>query len=108
MNYTELDINKTSVNPVSLAIPIKSEVLNYFNDTWNLYEELFSAIQKDESYYMSPDPLRNPLIFYYGHTAAFYINKLVLSGLIHEGVNEHYEYVFAKGVDPDLPENFKC
>ena len=49
--------------------------------------------------------MRNPLIFYWGHTAAFYINKLVLAGLLEKGINPHFEQIFAVGVDPDLPEN---
>jgi 5-histidylcysteine sulfoxide synthase len=106
MDSSEIAIKKKkSVNPVSLASPVKEEVLKYFIDTWELYEKLFKAINRAESYYKSPDSLRNPLIFYYGHTAAFYINKLVRSGLIESGINPHYEIIFAKGVDPDLPEN---
>ena len=37
----------------------------------------------DESaFYACPDRLRLPLIFYYGHTATVYINKLLLAGLV--------------------------
>jgi hypothetical protein len=43
--------------------------------------------------------LRHPLIFYYGHTACFYINKLLEKGLIHERVNPKFESIFAVGVD---------
>ena len=49
--------------------------------------------------------MRNPLIFYWGHTAAFYINKMVLAGLLEKGIDPHFEQIFAVGVDPDLPEN---
>ncbi|MDH3734881.1 MAG: 5-histidylcysteine sulfoxide synthase [Gemmatimonadota bacterium] len=72
----------------------------YFINTWELYEWLFSAIRRDGALYEAPDPLRQPLIFYLGHTAVFYINKLKLAGLIGSGLNEHFEELFAVGVDP--------
>jgi hypothetical protein len=55
----------------------------------------------DEFYYVCPDRLRLPLIFYYGHTSAVYINKLVLGGLIesHERVDFEFESLFETGVD---------
>ena len=93
--------------PVSLSEQNREVVRDYFTNSWDIYEVLFSAIHSDESYYESPDPLRNPLIFYYGHTAAFYINKLVMAGLLEKGIDAHYEELFAKGVDPDLPENLE-
>ena len=37
----------------------------------------------DENYfYKCPDRLRLPLIFYLAHTASFYVNKMILAGLI--------------------------
>ena len=37
----------------------------------------------DEKYFfLCPDRLRLPLIFYFGHTATLYVNKLLLAGLI--------------------------
>ena len=47
---------------------------------YNIY---FDCSVSDESaFYKCPDSLRLPLIFYFGHTAAVYLNKLVLSGLL--------------------------
>ena len=41
----------------------------------------------DEKYfYKCPDRLRLPLIFYLAHTASFYINKMILAGLIKVSV----------------------
>ncbi len=77
-----------------------AELQRYFENSWQLNELLFSALKDDDTFYLSPDPLRNPLIFYHGHTAAFYINKLKMAGLIPNGINETYEEIFAKGVDP--------
>lgn len=86
-----------------LTLCTRDQLKSYFDNTWTLYEWLFSALPTEESAYMSPDPLRNPLIFYFGHTAAFYINKLKLAGLISEGIDPVYDRIFAVGVDPADP-----
>ncbi len=39
------------------------------------------------------------MIFYYGHTASFYVNKLIDKGIISRGINENMESVLAVGVD---------
>ena len=74
-----------SLPPVRLEALTNRDLLDYFKNTWELYELLFSAIERDDSLYLNPDPLRHPLIFYLGHTAVFYINKLKLAGLIGSG-----------------------
>lgn len=96
-----------SVHPVNLTSATNDALLTYFRNTWELYENLFSSIKAPQTYFLSPDPLRNPLIFYWGHTAAFYINKIVMAGLLEKGINPAYEKLFAMGVDPDLPENLE-
>jgi len=40
------------------------------------------SVADTDVFYVYPDRLRLPLIFYYGHTACVYINKLVLAGLL--------------------------
>ncbi|MEP1871725.1 MAG: 5-histidylcysteine sulfoxide synthase [Paraglaciecola sp.] len=77
----------------------RAEIRTYFEQTWDVYESLFSLINQDEAYYLRPEPLRHPLIFYYGHTAVFYINKLLLGQFIHSRENEQIESVCAVGVD---------
>lgn len=77
----------------------RSEIKQYFNQTWELYESLFALINADEAYFLRPEPLRHPLIFYYGHTASFYINKLMLGQFIDNRVNSHIESICAVGVD---------
>ena len=96
-----------SLVPVKLNGLKKETLKEYFKNTWKIYEQLFSSIQSDKTFYLSPDPLRNPLIFYWGHTAAFYINKMVMAGLLDKGINARFEQLFAVGVDPDLPENLE-
>ena len=39
------------------------------------------------------------LIFYFGHTATFFINKLLLAGIVDKRINPRFESVFAVGVD---------
>ncbi|MFV0596208.1 5-histidylcysteine sulfoxide synthase [Shewanella sp.] len=77
----------------------RQELKQYFNQTWALYESLFELLKHDEAYYVKAEPLRHPLIFYFGHTATFYINKLKLGKYLDERVNDHFESMFAIGVD---------
>jgi 5-histidylcysteine sulfoxide synthase/putative 4-mercaptohistidine N1-methyltranferase len=77
----------------------RDELKAYFEQTWELYESLFSLINEDEAFILRPEPLRHPLIFYYGHTAVFYVNKLLLGKFITSRVNNQIESVCAVGVD---------
>lgn len=82
------------------SIEIKrQEVSDYFNQTFTLYDNLFTTINDEHAFYLTADPLRHPLIFYYGHTAVFFINKLILMKLIEKRINPQYESLFAVGVD---------
>ena len=90
----------------------RAELKAYFEQTWELYESLFSLINQDEAFVLRPEPLRHPLIFYYGHTAVFYVNKLLLGKFIKQRVNNQIESVCAVGVDEmswdDLsPDNYQ-
>ena len=78
---------------------LRSEILAYFRNTWEVYERLFDVMAQDEAYTMRADPLRHPLIFYLGHTACFFINKLILAKAIPGRVNPRFESIFAVGVD---------
>ncbi|OIQ89754.1 iron(II)-dependent oxidoreductase EgtB [mine drainage metagenome] len=77
----------------------RQEIRNYFHSTSDRYEQLFEMLASDEAYYRKSIPLRHPLIFYYGHTATFFINKLLLTGAIDQRVNAEFESMFAIGVD---------
>jgi hypothetical protein len=57
-------------------------LLNYFENSWDLEETLLKSIINLDTFYLNPDPLRNKLIFYLGHSAVFYINKLIRVGLL--------------------------
>ena len=73
---------------------------DYFESSWKLNELLFRAITDERAFFTQPDPLRQPLVFYLGHTAAFYINKLRLAGRLERGVDQRLDELFARGVDP--------
>ena len=78
----------------------RAAILHYFENTWALTESLFSALTSDEAYYLRPyHKTRHPLIFYYAHPVTFYINKLIVAGLLTEPVNKHFEFLFETGVD---------
>jgi len=77
----------------------RQEIRDYFLKTYSLYEKLFELMKDEESYYLTADPLRHPLVFYFGHTATFFINKLVLAKLLDKRINPTYESIFAIGVD---------
>ena len=78
---------------------MRQTVRDYFLDTFNTYESLFECLTSDEAFYTQSISLRHPLIFYFGHTATFFINKLLLTRLITERVDQHMESLFAVGVD---------
>ncbi|MBX9917685.1 MAG: 5-histidylcysteine sulfoxide synthase [Nitrosomonas sp.] len=77
----------------------REEIRAYFHNTLDRYEQLFETLRTDEAYYKKPISLRHPLIFYLGHTATFFVNKLILAGLIPERINPRLESIFAVGVD---------
>ncbi|ACB50392.1 hypothetical protein cce_1041 [Crocosphaera subtropica ATCC 51142] len=90
--------------PIFLNNCTQDSVINYFQNSWELENILMRSIIDDETFYINPDPLRNPLIFYLGHSAAFYINKLIRVELLEKGINSDYEILFEFGVDPENAE----
>ncbi len=89
----------TSLPQVSCAAS-RQELLAYFDNTWTLTEVLFSGLASDEAYYVRPyHQLRHPMIFYYGHPVALYVNKLRVAGLLTAPVNAEFEVLFETGVD---------
>ena len=78
---------------------LRQTLLEYFNTSFDHYESLFECLKGDRAYYEKPIPLRHPLVFYFGHTATFFVNKLLIAKLIAERVNPHFEAIFAVGVD---------
>ena len=77
----------------------RQEIKTYFQETYKLYESLFTIVSEEQAYFKKADPLRHPIIFYYGHTATFFINKLKLAKIIDERIDPKLESIFAVGVD---------
>ena len=80
-------------------------MLAYYNRAWALEDQLWQSLVGEAPFYLNPDPLRNLLIFYLGHTAVFYINKLMRVGLVQAPLHAAYEDLFAVGVDPEKPDD---
>jgi len=77
----------------------RQEIKTYFQETYKCYESLFKLLNDENAYYQKADPLRHPIIFYYGHTATFFINKFKFAKIIEKRVDPKLESIFAVGVD---------
>lgn len=77
----------------------RAEIRAYFHATFTIDEKLYESLRYDDTFCLRADRLRHPLIFYYGHTAAFFINKLTIARVIDKRVNPAFESLFAVGVD---------
>jgi 5-histidylcysteine sulfoxide synthase/putative 4-mercaptohistidine N1-methyltranferase len=77
----------------------RHEIREYFRATFDRYEQLFETLVSSDAWIKKPISLRHPLIFYFGHTATFFLNKLVLAGLITQRIHPKFESIFAVGVD---------
>ena len=77
----------------------RREIKEYFHYCYTRYESLFNLVASEEAYFKKADPLRHPIIFYYGHTATFFINKLKLANIIDTRIDPRLESLFAVGVD---------
>ncbi|MCK4736964.1 MAG: DinB family protein, partial [Sulfurimonas sp.] len=96
-------MSKLSLYPVTLDgnnVDIKrKEIMEYFHNTCNLYESVFDVLKDDDVFYKYSELTRHPMIFYFGHTATFFINKLINMKVIKERINPDFESIFAVGVD---------
>ncbi len=77
----------------------REEIRQYFHTTYSLDERLYETLASEDAFYLRPEPLRHPLIFYLGHTAAFYINKLIVARITNQRIDPRFESMFAVGVD---------
>jgi len=110
--YLEKDGHVYSLPQLSFqsGICTKESIQAYFDNTWTLSEVLLGCLQGEESFTRSPyHDLRHPMIFYYGHPAALYVNKLRVAGLLKDPINPYFEVIFETGVDEmswdDLSKN---
>ncbi len=77
----------------------RKEIRAYFHNTFDLFEKVFELLKDDSVFYKQSEPTRHPMIFYFGHTATFFINRLIAMKIISERVNPEFESIFAVGVD---------
>ncbi|XP_022105429.1 ergothioneine biosynthesis protein 1-like isoform X2 [Acanthaster planci] len=110
LNVLTGDYTLKSKKPCNLSSCTKEEILDYFENSYSLNESLFTSLAAKEAFYMCPDRLRLPLIFYYAHTAVVYWNKMLLAGLVDRRLNIEFETMFETGVDEqswDDTENYR-
>lgn len=85
---------------INLATASREDWQTYFDNTWTITEVLFAGLHTEEPFYRPPvHGLRHPLIFYYGHPACLYVNKLRVAGAIDQPVNQYLESILETGVD---------
>ncbi|MFT7003742.1 MAG: 5-histidylcysteine sulfoxide synthase/putative 4-mercaptohistidine N1-methyltransferase [Sulfurimonas sp.] len=77
----------------------RQEIKEYFNNTFTLYEKVFELLKADDVFYKKSELTRHPMIFYFGHTATFFVNKLINMKIINKRVDANFESIFAVGVD---------
>ena len=96
-----MDLRKTHTTILNEGDPEskRAEILEYFHRTFDLDEKLYETLKEDATFYLRADRLRHPLIFYFGHTATFFINKLTIAKVIDTRINPRFESMFAVGVD---------
>jgi 5-histidylcysteine sulfoxide synthase/putative 4-mercaptohistidine N1-methyltranferase len=75
------------------------QLREYFHATYDIDEGLFKPFTSNDAFYIRAEALRHPLIFYLGHTAVFYINKLIAANILSKRINPKFESLFAVGVD---------
>lgn len=98
-NSNQSLVTKTTLLNEGTVEAKREEILQYFHQTFSLYESLFECLANDEAYYRKASDLRHPLIFYFGHTAVFFINKLNVANLIDQRIDPALESSLAIGVD---------
>jgi len=96
-----MDLRKTRTIVLNEGTPERKreEIRSYFHRTFSIDEQLYETLADDDAFYLRAEPLRHPLIFYLGHTATFYVNKLIIAKIITERINPRFEAMFAIGVD---------
>lgn len=67
------------------------DVFRYFTNGWFLNEVLFSGLRGEEAFHIPPaHGRRHPMIFYYGHTACLFVNKLRVAGLVDGPIDARF------------------
>jgi 5-histidylcysteine sulfoxide synthase/putative 4-mercaptohistidine N1-methyltranferase len=96
---SQLPALRTPALATSDPATLRAQVREAFHATFDRYEQLFEVLRGEPAYLVKPIPLRHPLIFYFGHTATFFVNKLVLARAVAQRIDPRLESMFAVGVD---------
>jgi formylglycine-generating enzyme required for sulfatase activity len=84
----------------------REDLVRWFRAGRSRTEQIF-RIPTDDAYYDRPIALRNPIVFYEGHLPAFTVNTLLKLALHERGIDERYETLFARGIDPESEDAAK-
>jgi iron(II)-dependent oxidoreductase len=77
----------------------RQDFLNWYRRNRTRSRFLFDRVRPD-AYESRPIPLRNPPVFYEGHLPAFSFNKLVYETLGRPAIDENFQKLFERGIDP--------
>ena len=81
----------------------RDRLIDWYHDCRAITRDLFT-IPTAEAYFERPIRLRNPIVFYEGHIPAFAVNTLIKLALKRGGIDENFETLFARGIDPESEE----
>jgi gamma-glutamyl hercynylcysteine S-oxide synthase len=84
----------------------REDLVQWYRAGRQISKAVFS-IPAESAYYDRPIDLRNPIVFYEGHLPAFNVNTLIKLALDGHGINDDYELLFARGIDPDSVDAVK-
>ena len=85
----------------SVALPTSRQTLvEWYRRNRARSRAIFDLIDPDV-YFTRPIALRNPIVFYEGHLPAFSVISFLKRGLGRPGVDERFETLFARGIDPE-------
>jgi len=84
----------------------REDLIQWYRSGREISKAVFS-IPVESTYYERPIDLRNPIVFYEGHLPAFAVNTLIKLALRQDGIDEHFEVLFARGIDPDSADAVK-
>jgi len=96
--------------PQVATVTTRSALQDYLDNTWCMTEILLGGLQSEAAFMAPPyHDLRHPMIFYLGHPAVLYVNKLRVAGVLKQGIDPYFEEIFETGVDEmswdDLSKN---
>jgi formylglycine-generating enzyme required for sulfatase activity len=84
----------------------RDRLIEWYRACRRITRTLFT-IPTAEAYFDRPIKLRNPIVFYEGHIPAFGVNTLIKLALKRPGIDEGFETLFARGIDPENEEAAK-